>query len=66
METGIVKFFNLKSHFGFIIDPKNGREYYVHEKDLIDKIQDGDEVKFETKELKRGTVAVKVSKKQSQ
>ena len=57
-----MKFFNIKNHFGFIIDAKNGKEYYFHEKDLVDKVQDGNRVEFETKELKRGTVAIKISK----
>ncbi len=63
MTEGTVKFFNLKSHFGFIIDAETGKEYYVHEKDLLETVKEGDVVQFETKLLKRGTVAIKVKKK---
>lgn len=63
MPTGKVKFFNAKNKFGFITEQENGREYYVHIKDLIDPVMEGDEVIFDVEERKRGPVAVLVRKK---
>lgn len=62
MKKGRVKFFNTKSLFGFIIDGQDLHEYYVHAKDLLEEVKEGDVVVFETKELKRGPVAIRVRK----
>jgi CspA family cold shock protein len=62
MKKGVVKFFNPKAKFGFIITPESKEEYYVHMKDVDFPIQTGDEVTFELKESPRGLQAVKVSK----
>ena len=64
MNKGRVKFFNTKSSFGFIAG-QDGREYYVHAKDLLEEVKEGDEVVYELKELKRGPAAIRVRKVQA-
>lgn len=62
MKTGVVKFFNNKSRFGFIIDDETKSEFYVHGKDVNGTIAEGDKVSFDLKEEKRGPACVQVSK----
>jgi CspA family cold shock protein len=62
MRTGTVKFFNHKNKFGFIIDDETKKEHYVHAKDLIEEIKEGDRVAFELKPAKRGDECTKVKK----
>jgi CspA family cold shock protein len=61
MKKGVVKFFNRKSKFGFIRENESGQEFYVHIKDVIGPINEGDHVTFELKEEKRGPAAVNVT-----
>lgn len=62
MKKGTVKFFNPKSNFGFIRCEEDGKEYYVHGKDIEGAIETDDKVSFELKEAKRGPQAVNVKK----
>jgi CspA family cold shock protein len=62
MRTGTVKFFNQKNKFGFIIDDETKKEHYVHVKDLIEEIKEGDRVEYELEPAKRGDVCIKVKK----
>jgi CspA family cold shock protein len=62
MKEGIIKFFNAQKKFGFISCKEDGKEYYVHIKDIIDPIKAGDEVTFDLAPSKRGEQAVKVKK----
>ncbi|HEY4797968.1 MAG TPA: cold shock domain-containing protein [Bacteroidia bacterium] len=62
MKKGKVKFFNEQKKFGFITNSEDGKEYYVHAKDLLSPIKTGDEVSFELAPSKRGDQAVKVNK----
>jgi CspA family cold shock protein len=62
MKRGTVKFFNRKSKFGFIKDDETGKEYYVHIKDTMTPIDEGDHVEFELKEMARGPAAINVNK----
>ncbi|MEZ4871625.1 MAG: cold-shock protein [Bdellovibrionales bacterium] len=60
MNTGIVKFFSSSKGFGFIT-PESGEELFFH----ISEIQgreprDGDKVKFEIGNGKKGPCAVQV------
>lgn len=64
MPLGKIKFFNEKSGFGFIIEKESGKEIYVHAKDLLSPVKEGDEVEFTRAERKRGTVALAVRKKE--
>ena len=63
MKTGTVKFFNQLKGFGFIKDNETGEEYFVHEKGLLEKIEDDDIVIFELREGKKGLNAFDVKKK---
>ncbi len=60
MNTGTVKFFNDSKGFGFIKEDGSGEEHFVHISGLIDEIREGDEVKFELKDGKKGLNAVNV------
>ncbi len=62
MKTGTVKFFNESKGFGFIIDSQTNEEYFVHVTGLVDNIQEGDEVKFEVTEGRKGLNAVSVER----
>jgi cold shock protein len=64
MPFGKIKFFNEKSGFGFIIEKESGKEIYVHAKDLLSAVKEGDEVEFALAERKRGPVALGVKKKE--
>ncbi len=60
MSTGIVKFFNAKKGFGFIIDDETKEDIFVHSSGLIDNIQENDHVTYEGQEDSRGKKAVNV------
>ena len=62
MKKGVVKFFNAAKKFGFITDLEDKKDYYVHVKDLLEPVKDGDTVTFEISPAKRGLTAVKVQK----
>jgi cold shock CspA family protein len=62
MKKGIVKFFNESQKFGFITSAEDKQEYYVHIKDLLGPVKEGDAVTFELMASKRGFKAVKVAK----
>ncbi len=62
MKEGTVKFFNESKGFGFIKDTKDDKEYFVHASGLIDEIREGDRVKFDLKEGKKGLNAVNVKR----
>ena len=62
MHTGVVKFFNKKTKFGFITDDETKKEYYVHVKDVTGEIAEKDHVSFELKEAKRGPECILVKK----
>lgn len=63
MKTGIVKFYNIKNKFGFIIDDETKGEYYVELKHIINPpLMQGDKVIFELKDAKRGNQCVDVKK----
>ncbi len=60
MNKGTVKFYNESKGYGFIVDESSGQEVFVHITGLIDKVQNGDAVTFETKRGKKGMTAVNV------
>lgn len=62
MKEGTVKFFNESKGFGFIKDKKEEKEYFVHISGLIDEIKEGDHVKFDLKEGKKGLNAINVKR----
>ncbi|HXC03659.1 MAG TPA: cold shock domain-containing protein [Bacteroidia bacterium] len=61
MKKGTVKFFNASQKFGFITCTEDLKDYYVHVKDLLEPVKQGDAVTFEIAPSKRGLQAVKVS-----
>ena len=62
MRTGIVKFFNHKNKFGFVIDDETKKEYYVHIKDVTGKIDQNDRVTFELQDAPKGPQCAQVKK----
>jgi CspA family cold shock protein len=62
MATGVVKFFNVKSRFGFISEDSTNIDYYfyVGKKDV--NFSKDDRVVFEIREAKRGPEAINVKK----
>lgn len=62
MPTGIVKFFNQKTKFGFIIDDETKKEYYAHSKNIEDEVIANDRVTYELKAAARGEECVNVKK----
>ncbi len=60
MPIGTVKFFNDSKGFGFITQEDNKKDIFVHVSGLLDDIRDGDEVKFEVTDGKKGLNAINV------
>jgi cold shock CspA family protein len=62
MKRGKIKFFNVKSGFGFLVDLETNLEYYFREKSLQSKVEENDVVQFELINAKRGPEAVSIKK----
>lgn len=62
MPIGLIKFFNLKSGFGFIKDIESDEEYYFNKKSVTEEIKVDDKVSFDVKEVKRGKEATNINK----
>lgn len=64
MPKGTVKWFNEKKGFGFIVDPENGGDVFVHysviESDGYRTLKDGDAVEYEIETDQKGSRAKKV------
>ena len=65
--TGVVKFFNRKKGFGFIILDDDQRELFFHATSLVSSrnLNSGDKVEFEEGEGKFGLAALQVKKLES-
>ena len=61
MNYGTVKFFNNSKGFGFITPDEGGKDVFVHANGLVDEINEGDKVSFETEEGRKGPNAVNVT-----
>lgn len=59
--TGIVKFFKADKGYGFIINDDDKKEYFVHFKHCVDRIQGGYRVNFDIKDGKKGPMATNVT-----
>ncbi len=62
MSTGVIKFFNDRKGFGFIIDDESQQDIFVHASGLIDKVSENDKVTYEIIEDNRGRKAIEVKK----
>ena len=61
MSTGKVKFFNETKGFGFIVEDETNNEYFVHISGVDgNELSEGENVKFDLEEGKRGMNAVNV------
>jgi cold shock protein len=61
MSTGKVKFFNETKGFGFIVEDETNNEYFVHISGVDgNELNEGENVKFDLEEGKRGMNAVNV------
>jgi CspA family cold shock protein len=61
MNSGTVKFFNTTKGFGFITPEEGGKDVFVHQTGLNDRIDEGDRVTFEVEESQKGLNAINVS-----
>lgn len=59
-KEGIVKFFNAKKGFGFIIINDSNEEIFVHTTNLVDKIREKNKVTFNVEKGKKGPIATNV------
>jgi cold shock protein len=60
MNKGTVKFFNDTKGYGFITPDDGGKDIFVHANGLIDDIDEGDIVNYNTEEGRKGLNAVEV------
>lgn len=60
MQEGKVKFFNNTKGFGFINSDESQEDIFVHSSGLIDDVREGDAVKFEVEQGKKGLNAINV------
>ena len=64
MSTGIVKWFNSKKGFGFIVPDDGGEELFVHHSEIktdgYATLEEGQAVEYEIGEGKKGPCAVSV------
>jgi CspA family cold shock protein len=60
MNKGTVKFFNNSKGFGFITPEDGSKDVFVHANGLIDEINEGDTVNYNTEEGKKGINAIDV------
>jgi CspA family cold shock protein len=60
MSNGTVKFFNETKGFGFITPDDGGKDVFVHQTALTNRITEGDKVTFEVEEGQKGLNAVNV------
>jgi len=60
LRTGVVTFFNDSKGFGFIRDNKSGERIFFHVNNLIDKIEENNQVVFETARGIKGITAINV------
>ena len=61
-QQGVIKFFNESKGYGFIVEDETENEIFVHASGLNQKpVRQNQKVTFETKNGKKGLLAVNVS-----
>lgn len=60
MSKGTVKFFNNLKGFGFITPDDGGKDLFIHQSGLVDAINEGDKVSYDSEESPKGMNAVNV------
>ena len=60
MSNGTVKFFNESKGFGFIVPEDGSKDIFVHANGLNDNIAEGDKVRYDVEEGRKGLNAVNV------
>lgn len=61
-RRGKVEFFNHNKGYGFIVQSNSEEKFFVHDSNLIDKVNENDKVKFSIEKGERGFQAVNVKK----
>ena len=59
-KEGIIKFYNDKKGFGFIIQSHSRNDIFFHSSGLIDQVSENDRVMYEIAEGDKGQAAVNV------
>lgn len=63
VKNGVVKFYNEEKKFGFIREVGTKDDYFVHEGNLQERIQENDKVTFEIGTGPKGLIAINVQLK---
>ena len=61
MKQGKVKFYNDEKGYGFITDNETGEDVFVHRTGIVGRIQEDDDVQYNTEQGKKGINAVDVT-----
>ena len=66
MSEGKVKWFDGKKGYGFVSNPSDGKDYFVHFSEIqtegFKTLDEGQEVEFEIGQSTKGEVAINVKK----
>ena len=62
IHEGKIEFFNDSKGYGFIRENETNEKYFVHVNGLIDKVVEGDKVKYDLEQGMKGINAVQVKK----
>jgi CspA family cold shock protein len=66
MSEGKVKWFDGKKGYGFVANPSDGKDYFVHFSEIqtegFKTLDEGQEVEFEIGQSTKGEVAINVKK----